>query len=86
MTRGDRNVLAALVRAHQLTFRERRFCRRLARLYGLDGSGGPGTSPAMLFLRPSFWDVFRRDAEEAPDRRLPPAEIDRMKARLFGAI
>ncbi len=83
MTRGDRKLLAALARAHRLTFGERRLCKRLATLYGMDGSGGPDTIPAMLFFRPSFWDVFLRDAKEGGERGPRADEIEALRGKIF---
>ena len=83
MSRSDRKLLSVFSRAHGLNRRERRLCRRLASRYGLDGNGGPETSPAMIFFRPSFWDVFLRDAQEGGGRRLKPEEIERLGAKLF---
>ncbi len=82
MNREDRRLLAAFERAHRLRFQERRLCRALIRRYGLDGSG-PRTSPALIFFRPSWWDVFIRDALGAGDRRLRPEAIEDLRARLF---
>ena len=83
MSRADRKLLASFARAHGLSRRERRLCRRLALHYGLDGSAGPETSPAMIFFRPSFWEVFLRDARDGGTRKLAPEEIERLAARLF---
>jgi hypothetical protein len=78
-----RKLLAVLGRAHRLTFRERRLCGRLASLYGMDGSGGPDTIPAMLFFRPSFWDVFLRDAAAGGGPRIRPERIAAVKAKIL---
>jgi hypothetical protein len=83
VSRADRKLLASFARAHGLTGRERRLCRRLALHYGLDGSGGPETSPAMIFFRPSFWEVFLRDSRDGGERKLKPEEIERLGAKLF---
>jgi len=80
---SERKLLKVLGRAHRLTFGERRSCRRLALLYGLDGRGGPETSPSMVFFRPSYWRVFVRDAQSDPASPVPFDEIERLRARLF---
>jgi hypothetical protein len=84
MSRSDRKILASLERAHRLGFRQRRLCRRLAALYGLDGSA-PETSPAMLFFRPSWWDLFLRDARSSAELRLRPEAIEGLRDILFGS-
>ncbi len=83
MSRGGKKLLAAFSRAHGLNRRERRLSRRLAIHYGLDGSGGPETSPAMIFFRPSFWEVFLRDARDGGERKLRPEEIEALGSKLF---
>jgi hypothetical protein len=83
---AERKFLKVLGRAHCLTFRERRSCRRLALLYGLDGRGGPETSPSMVFFRPSFWKVFLRDARTDPGSPVPADEIERLRERLFAEV
>ncbi len=82
MKRGDRRTFAAFAKAHRLGFADRRLCRRLAALYGLSGNG-PETSPAMLFFRPSFWDIFIGDARQGAHRRVRAEDIERLKARIF---
>ena len=84
MSRDDRSLLENLARAHRLGFREKRLCRRLAKLYGLEGSDGPESGPAALFFRPSFWDVFLRDSLSSGDRRLPAVRIEALRDKLFG--
>jgi hypothetical protein len=83
MSRAGRRLLAVFTGAHGLSRGERKLCRRLADRYGLDGRGGPETSPAMLFFRPSFWEVFSRDAREDGSRKLKAEEIERLRAKLF---
>jgi hypothetical protein len=67
-----------------LTRRERRLCRRLAAAHGLHGRGGPETSPAALFFRPS---LFEGPAETAKvsRRRLDREELSALARKLFGA-
>ena len=64
--RNAHKLHMALQKAHGLGRRERRLCRRILSLYSLDGKGGPSTSPAIIFFRPSFWEIFKRDAD-GPD-------------------
>ncbi len=83
MTRWDRRLFSAITAAHRFTRREKSVCRRLARLYGLDGKRGIQSSPAMIFFRPSYWEVFLRDARQEGDPRLPPEEILSLAEKLF---
>ena len=83
MNRSDRDLFSRFARAHGLGFRQRRFLRRLASFYGLDGSGGPETSAAMVFFRPSYWSIFLRDARDGGNRRLPLERIQELAGKLF---
>jgi len=83
MSRSDRKLFTAMTAAHRFNRREKRLCRRLAHLYGLDGKNGARSSPSMIFFRPSYWEVFLRDALEDGDRRLPPEEIKDLALKIF---
>ena len=83
MSRSDRMCLSTLERAHRLGFLERRLCRKLTALYGLEGQEGPDTSPSVIFFRPSFWDVFLRDARSGCLPGFNLATIQSLKSKLF---
>ncbi len=82
MTRIERKFYRAIVKAHRLAWREKRLCRRLISLYGLDEGAKRTSSPLSIFFRPSFWETFARDAQDGKDR-LDPAEIRALARRLF---
>ncbi len=90
MTRMQRKFYRTLVKAHRLAWREKRLCRRLISVYGLDEgaavsssvSSPVSSSPLSIFFRPSFWETFARDAQDGRDR-LDAGGIRALAAKLF---
>jgi hypothetical protein len=66
-------LFADLCKAHKLSRRERYLLQQLAGLYQLD-------QPAMLFIEPSWYS-----AEKVAATVGQPAELDRLRQRLFAA-
>ncbi len=82
MNRTARKLFSTLERAHRLSRREKKICRLLITIYGLNGKGGPASSPAVIFFRPSFWEIFQHDARDGRDG-LDPRELSALAAKIF---
>ena len=82
MSGAGRKLFSGLCRAHRLTRRQRKICRRLTSLYGLDGRDGPGSAPATIFFLPSYWERFTRDARRGRSA-VPAEEVEELAGKLF---
>ncbi len=82
MRGAERKLFSRLCRAHRLSRRERKICRRLTSLYGLDGRDGPESAPASIFFLPSYWERFTRDARRGRSG-VPSGAVEGLAAKLF---